>query len=499
NIIDIYDLGVDHDQHYHVLEVVEGTSLFTLIEQGGGISPSTALRVAMSVAGALQYIHDRGMVHGATDPRNIVIRSTGAPVVVDFTDAVPLKDPPSSADSDSDAIETLVLSSRETDSAPRLLDLWGLGATLYCALTATPWRRGMSLVDMRHAVQADLGRLRDQVPASVAHVVERCLADPPNTYRTADELKRALEATIDVLEGSQDETVPDRSPEAGQTLLLHVEYQEAAMPGAYREYAIDEPVSEGAFGEVYRGREVLTDRTVALKILKSRWVQDRQAVARFRREAMIMARLDHENIVRVHNFGRYGQSFFIAMEYLAGPTLREVIGEQCPMTPALAVGHLRAILRGLEALATAGIVHRDLKPSNIKIAGDRLVLFDFGVSLGEGLEQLTSTGDFVGTLAYAAPEQLRGNAVTPASDIYAAGVILYQLLTARRPIEADSHTALIGRLVAGATVPITEHRGDLPPVLTGIVSRMIAADPTQRPTAREAMVELAELSSISSP
>ncbi|MCY3020781.1 MAG: serine/threonine-protein kinase [Planctomycetota bacterium] len=287
-------------------------------------------------------------------------------------------------------------------------------------------------------------------------------------------------------------TITLAPPRPGQTLLLHVEHAEVELPGSYREYEVETRIAEGNFGEVYRAREKLSGQEVALKILKREWLTDAQAVARFRREAEVLARLTHANVIRVYNFGRYGPSFFMALELMDGPTLEARMAERGIWPVGEALAHGIAVLRGLEAVHAAGIVHRDVKPSNVACLEGRLVIFDFGLAIGQDMSRLTLSGSFLGTPQYAAPEQAVGQPTTGASDVYAAGVILYQLLSGRLPHEADSVFGILHKKADEDPVPLAEHRADLPRAVLGAVDKMLEREAAKRPSAAAAAKMLEE-------
>jgi serine/threonine-protein kinase len=333
----------------------------------------------------------------------------------------------------------------------------------------------------------DTSPLQGKVPGYVIAIIEKCMKkDPAERYSSAADLQRALEAAIANIETSESDTIVQAAPRPGQLLLLHVEHQEASLPGAYREYEVTARISEGSFGEVYRAKERLSGQDVALKILKHEWLANEETVKRFRREAALLAGLSHPNVVRLINFGRYGQTFFLAMELLAGTTLDRLRRERGTLPPDEAVRYARGILSGLAAVHEAGIVHRDLKPANVQLTGDRAVIFDFGLAHAQDLSRMTMTGTFLGTVAYAAPEQVAALPVSGKTDVYALGVVLYELLTGRLPHEADSLVGLQHKKASEPPTPITAHRRDLPADIVGTLNRMLETDPDLRPTAAEA-------------
>jgi serine/threonine-protein kinase len=216
-------------------------------------------------------------------------------------------------------------------------------------------------------------------------------------------------------------------------------------------------------------------------------------VLRFQREAGLLARLDHPNVVRVHNFGRYAAEFFIVMEVLEGPTIKDVLENGFSFGIEQAVTIAAHTLAGLQVIHAEGVIHRDIKPGNIKLEAERAVVMDLGLAHISGGAELTVSGQIFGTPRYMAPEQARGDKVTLQSDLYAVGVLLYELLTGTVPHQADTTPSLIFSIALEEPEPITHHRSDLPPALVSCLDRMLARDPGHRcPSAQSAYEELLE-------
>ena len=366
-------------------------------------------------------------------------------------------------------------------------DLWAFGMTLHYLLTGQVPFPTADAEEVRKIVTSpmplDLANLRESVPGPVARIVERCLQKDLNKrYQSAAELRRDLESAHDYLELGQSEVAAESVAllRPGRTILLNVEYKETGIPGQYREYKIEEVLGQGGFSIVYRAEDVIGHRQVALKILRRERADSEKTLVRFRREASLLARLDHQNIVRVHNFGRYVADFFIVMEVLAGPTIRDALdcGFEFKIEDAAVV--VAQVLDGLERIHAEGVIHRDVKPENIKLQPERAVVMDLGLAHISGSAQLTMSGDIFGTPRYMAPEQARGQKVTFHSDLYAAGVVLYELLTGEIPYEADSPVSLIFKIALEDPDPITEFRSDLPSSLVAFLSRVLAREPTGR-------------------
>jgi serine/threonine-protein kinase len=220
-------------------------------------------------------------------------------------------------------------------------------------------------------------------------------------------------------------------------------------------YRLEERLGEGGMGAVYRAMHLLIERPVAVKVLSQRLVTDDAAKERFRREARAAGRLQHTNAVAVTDFGETKEGLvYLVMELLEGKPLREVLAQDAPLDPARAVSLMLQISAAVEAAHEAGILHRDLKPGNIFLVQRPdspyiVKVLDFGIAKiadagGEFNlnDTLTGTGVMIGTPRYMSPEQCDGAQLTPASDVYSLGVILYEMLTGQTPFNGASPLAL---------------------------------------------------------
>jgi tRNA A-37 threonylcarbamoyl transferase component Bud32 len=255
-------------------------------------------------------------------------------------------------------------------------------------------------------------------------------------------------------------------------------------------YEIEELVGTGGMSSVYRARDRVLERRVALKILHEHFSADPEYVERFRREARAIARLNHPNIVTVIDRGEFGKRQFIVFEHIPGENLKEVVERegQLPVAQALALTH--QIARGLAFAHQHGVVHRDVKPQNVLLdeSGTAKVT-DFGIarSLDPG-EELTQTGTLLGTSDYIAPEQASGEPIDARSDQYSLGVLLYELLTGEVPYPADSFMAVAMRHLRDPVPSVRERRRDVPDRVDKIVARAMAKRPADRFPSTEAMM-----------
>jgi len=245
-------------------------------------------------------------------------------------------------------------------------------------------------------------------------------------------------------------------------------------------YQILDRIGSGGMGDVYRAHDNELERVVALKLLLRRFSEDPEFVARFRREASAAAGLQHPNIVQIFDRGEWDGTYYIAMEYLPGRTLKQIVREHGPLEPARAIEVLEQILMAARFAHERGIVHRDIKPHNVIVAEDgRVKVTDFGIALA-GASDMTETGSIMGTAQYLSPEQAQGHPVDARSDLYSIGIVLYELLTGTVPFDADSPVTIALKQVSEVPVPPGQLNPAVPPALDSVVMRALQKDPAAR-------------------
>jgi len=243
-------------------------------------------------------------------------------------------------------------------------------------------------------------------------------------------------------------------------------------------YTLVERIGSGGMADVWRARDSELDRDVALKVLHENFARDKEFVERFRREASSAAGLQHPNVVSVFDRGTHEDSYFIAMECVEGSSLRDLINRG--LEPSEAIEVTRQVLSAAGFAHERGIVHRDLKPLNVLIdRAGRIRVTDFGIARAGGSE-ITQTGSVMGTAQYLSPEQAQGLDVTPASDVYSIGIMLFEMLTGRVPFEGDNVVAVAMKQV-GEEPPLPSLLNPaVYPALDDVVLRALAKDPAER-------------------
>jgi eukaryotic-like serine/threonine-protein kinase len=252
-------------------------------------------------------------------------------------------------------------------------------------------------------------------------------------------------------------------------------------------YELGDRLGSGGMSNVYRATDRTLERTVAVKILAEHLSDDERFVARFRREALAVAKLIHPNIVQVYDTGIDEGRHYIVMEYVDGRSGAQILQRQGPLDAESAAEIGIQACAGLDYAHRRGIIHRDVKPGNLMIVGGpvgggamTVKLTDFGIARALEQTRITQVGSVVGTAAYLAPEQVRGEEATPATDVYALGVVIYQFLTGRLPYEGSSLAELAVRQQNERALPPSTYNEDVPETLGGAVLRALESDTARR-------------------
>src|SRR5262249_43449184 len=266
-----------------------------------------------------------------------------------------------------------------------------------------------------------------------------------------------------------------------------------------RQYSIEEKLSESGMGEVYRARDERLHRDVALKFLHPRLIAQPPAVARFIREARAASALNHPNIVTIHDAGTEKGRRYIVMEFVRGRTLRHFVGKDLDLETLLDI--FTQASRALAAAHAAGVIHRDIKPENIMVRDDGYVkVLDFGLARLEAskrrdgvLQTKTNPGTLMGTLRYMSPEQASGEQVTSATDIFSLGVVLYELVTGRRPFDARNELEVLQAIGTRPVLPPSRLKPKIPPALEHLILRMLERNIGSRITASDVIKALGRI------
>jgi eukaryotic-like serine/threonine-protein kinase len=245
-------------------------------------------------------------------------------------------------------------------------------------------------------------------------------------------------------------------------------------------YRILSRIGSGGMADVYCAEDTHLGRQVAIKVLHRRFAQDQEFVERFRREAKSAAGLNHPNVVGVFDRGEHEGTYYIAMEFLTGRTLKDIVTTEAPLPQERVIDIGIQILHAAGFAHSHGVIHRDFKPHNVIVdEHGHAKVTDFGIARA-GASEMTETGSIMGTAQYLSPEQAQGHAVTATSDIYSIGVMLYEMLAGRLPFEGDSAVAIALKHLSEQPPPISQWRPDVHPALEAVVMAALAKDPAHR-------------------
>ncbi|HEX5401728.1 MAG TPA: PASTA domain-containing protein [Pseudonocardiaceae bacterium] len=266
-----------------------------------------------------------------------------------------------------------------------------------------------------------------------------------------------------------------------------VDVHGAVLEGRYR---VDTLLARGGMSSVYSGLDLRLDRPVAIKVMESKFAQDRSFIDRFELEARAAARLHHPNVVAVHDQGVDGDNVYLVMELVAGGTLRDLLREQGPLPVPLAISVLEPVLSALTSAHRAGLVHRDVKPENVLIGQGGIVkVADFGLVRAVATAGFTSDSTILGTVAYLSPEQVESGSADARSDVYAAGIMCYEMLTGNPPYLGDTPISVAYRHVNDDVPPPSESASNIPAALDDLVLRATRRDPALRPSDAAAFLD----------
>jgi serine/threonine protein kinase/ABC-type transport system substrate-binding protein len=465
NIVTIHSIEETEGFDFIVMEYVEGQTLKAVIDSGT-LEISRLLDIGAEIADALFAAHSAGFIHRDIKPSNILITPRGQAKILDFGLAklVPLKDEKLSGEQTMSKLTktgiivgtVAYMSPEQTRGEPLdfRTDIFSLGAVLYQAATGNVPFSGPSVLSVLHEIATldppSPSTISNQVPQGLDVIIQRALAkNRDHRYSSAAELAEAL-----------------------RSLRFANRYQ------------ILRELGRGGMGVVYLARDPLLKRDVAIKVISPDFLGPESA-ERFKREAQVVANMDHPSIVGVYDIGEHGGSLFFVMPYVAGTNLRSFIKEG-----VLSLGEVIDIgiqvAEALEYSHSKEVVHRDIKPENILVArdesspdGTRVRVTDFGLAMVSARSHLTKTGTLVGTIAYLSPEQLMAGDLDGRTDIYSLGIVLYECLVGKPPYIGELQSILY-RIAHEIPQSPRALGADISEEFEEIIMRMLEKDSSKR-------------------
>ncbi len=247
-------------------------------------------------------------------------------------------------------------------------------------------------------------------------------------------------------------------------------------------YQLEEEIGRGSMGVVYRGKQIALSREVAIKILPHTLAKDASYIARFIREAQIIAGLNHPNIVQIYDAGQQNRILYFVMEFVQGPTLASLLSMDGMIPQHLAAEYAAQIADALDAAYRERfVIHRDIKPENLMLnRWGKIKVMDFGLARATGHRTITIAKSLVGSIYYSSPEQIRGQILDNRSDIFALGIVLYEMVSGRRPFNGRTMPELSQAIISGKVQPPSTHNPELSPQLEGIILKALSGNREQR-------------------
>jgi eukaryotic-like serine/threonine-protein kinase len=505
NLCAIYEIDETADGALFIaMAFCEGETLRERISRGP-LPVAEAVAIAGQIAAGLARAHERGIVHRDVKPANVMVAPGDGVKVVDFGIAR-LADQ-SRLTRAGAAVGTAGYMSPEQlhgDTVDARSDVWSLGVVIYEMVTGqTPFDSDSENEMIRAILKrepAPMATLRPGVPALLERLVERALAkrpeermpDMPAMIAGLRQVAAALAAPSRPTQSDSDRTLRELPATPVPPSTTSRKEGDGERGHTVGHYEILEILGGGGMGIVYRARDTRLARIVALKFLPPELTRDPQAKERFEQEARAASSLDHPNLCTILELGETADGrLYLAMPCYDGETLRHRI-ERGPLPVDEAIDVALQIARGLAKAHRNGIIHRDIKPANLIVTSDGVVkILDFGLAKLAGSAAISQTGSSAGTPAYMSPEQARGDEVDARTDLWSLGVVLYELLSGRRPFRGEREQAVIYSILHERPQALREIRPEVSPELARIVERLIAKEPEDRyPSVEEALGDL---------
>jgi serine/threonine protein kinase/tetratricopeptide (TPR) repeat protein/TolB-like protein len=489
NVIRIFDLGIADNLKFITMDFVEGRDLSKIISERGKFPLREACDIVRQICSGLDAAHAEGVVHRDLKPQNIMLDAQGRVFLMDFglarsTELVGMTRTGA-------LIGTPTYMSPEQargEKADARTDIFALGVIFYELITGKrPYKDEpmmATLVRRTKELATAPSQVDSAVPQSVSEIVMKCLQIKTDLrYQNVSDILHDLDLIL-----------PSQS--SGSQSASARGAAQALSSGSFfgPRYRIESLLGEGGMGKVYKAQDGELRRTVALKLVRPELASDPDSMDRLKQEILLASRVSHKNILRIHDLGDVGGLKFISMAYVDGKDLHQIIAADGKLPVPRAVRIARQLCLALEAAHSEGVVHRDLKPQNVLVDHeDQVYVSDFGLakSLEAHNSAATQAGEVNGTPRYMSPEQVESGVVDNRSDLYALGLILYEMVTADLPFQSESVLQAMYQRVTQSPKSPKELNPDLPDSLVNVIMRCLEKDPAQRyQHARDILVDL---------
>ncbi len=494
NVVRIFDLGVTDGLKFITMEYVDGRDLKSMLVKGGKMEPGAAVKIIRQVLLGLQAAHHEGVVHRDLKPQNIMVDASGRVYLMDFGIARSME--AAGMTRTGALMGTPDYMSPEQAMGEKVdarSDLFSVGVILYEMLTgAQPYESGTvmgTLIKRTKEKATPVRELDPAVPQYLSDIVGRCLEiNLDRRYQDAGEIVQDLDSSTASKSGSSRLAELQSGGTSGMRGLL--------TPGSDfgPRYRIEALLGEGGMGKVYKAFDRDLDRTVALKLVRPELAADPVSMDRLKQELLLASRVSQKNILRIHDLGDVEGVKFISMAFVDGEDLHQLILREGKLELDRALGLAKQLCKALDAAHAEEVVHRDLKPQNVLVdAAGNAYVSDFGLakSLEAGAALVTRAGEIMGTPRYMSPEQAESKPVDHRTDLYALGLIIYEMVTGDLPFRSDTVLQAMYQRVTQAPKNPKLLNPDLPEELVSVIMRCLEKEPENRyQHAREILADL---------
>lgn len=485
HIIQIYYADDEDGLYYFAMEYIDGLNLKQLLAQYAAKNEfmpyGEVLRIGQAIAQALDYAHKQGVIHRDVKPSNVMVTNDTRVILTDFGLVMDVSEGSLGEVFGSSHYIAPEQARNSSDAVPQS-DLYALGIILYEMLTGSvpfddPSPTTVALQQVTQAPPPPRQINPDLSEAIEAVLLKALSKSPYKRYQTGRALMTAL---AEALQNDQLTVTKEASRSAA---FAQGQPNDSLLNQQLDEYHLDTLLGQGGMARVYRGTDTRLKRYVAIKVIDTPLRRDPDYVMRFEREAQTIAQLDHPHVVRIYRYGEAKGVLYMVMQYIEGHDLGSILADyrsrQTLIEPDKVNQIIQQVCLALDYAHERGVIHRDIKPANIMLDQQgQTILTDFGLAL---LTEAGTRGEIFGSPHYIAPEQAISSAgVVPQTDLYAIGIILYEIFTGELPFDAENPLDLAMQHMSEQPRPPRELRPEITPALEAVILKAMAKEPAKR-------------------